>query len=78
MYNSEYGIVKDMFEGDIKLTPKQKELMSESKHQIHERAVVRDRDERWPGAVIPYVMDSSLGERNSKLSYPCSGNSDQR
>ena len=60
--------IQDFFEGDIRLTPKQIEMMkigtSEEKglHHINERAVVRNIADTWPGAVVPYVFSSSLGK----------------
>ena len=68
MYYTETGHIQDMFEGDIILTPWQKELIretdghqEESEHQIQERAVVRSSFSKWSGAVVPYELHSSLG-----------------
>ena len=32
----------------------------DNKHDIHARAVVRHSTYKWPNAVIPYVLSSSL------------------
>ena len=55
-----------MFEGDIKLTPKQKELMNMN-DEVHESAFRSNRNQHWPGGVVPYVLDYSLGKRNNSL-----------
>ncbi len=34
----------------------------QEEHSIHARAVVRDSFFKWPNAVVPYVMSTSLRE----------------
>lgn len=66
-------VIASYYEGDIILTPWQKEWMESTtkeeeeeeemqgdKEQIHRRAVVKGSSEKWANGVVPYVLHSSL------------------
>ena len=44
----------DLFEGDIKLTAEQRQLIDEINNG--QRKAIRDLAKRWPRATVPYVI----------------------
>ena len=62
-----------MYEGDIMLTPEQQATLEATANPNDpfspQQAVVRNPRSLWPNAVVPYIIDSSLG--NYYYSYAC-------
>ena len=51
----------DLVHGDIRLTPEQRaELSTETSNKL--KAVMRSTFAMWPNAIVPYVLDGSLGK----------------
>ena len=49
--------VPGLYQGDIKLSPEQQQLLYNGSHPFG--SIV---DKRWPGGKVPYVVESSIGE----------------
>ena len=58
-----------MYEGDIMLTPEQQSTLEATANPNDpfspQQAVVRNPRALWPNAVVPYIIDSSLGTYNN-------------
>lgn len=59
----------DFFEGDMVLTPAQKEMMESSSeegeeeqegHDVSKRAVQKNLSDRWNKGIVPYVLAPGL------------------
>ncbi len=55
----------NFFEGDIILTPDQKEIMESSTEEeegehVNKRAVQKNLSDKWENGVVPYVIASGL------------------
>lgn len=67
---AEYNMTdQGLYGGDILLTPEQRATIEATANindpNSPQMAVVRNMRSIWPNAVVPYVIDSSLGELNS-------------
>ena len=55
-----------MYEGDIVLTPEQQSTLEATSNPSDpfspQQAVVRNTRSLWPNAVVPYIVDGSLGK----------------
>ena len=64
-----------MYEGDIMLTPEQQAtleaLANPNDPFSPQQAVVRNSRSLWPNAVVPYIIDSGLG--NDQYRDACTG-----
>ena len=62
---SELPAVQARYQGDIMLTPEQQATLEATSNPNNpfspQRAVVRNMRSLWPNAVVPYVIDGSLG-----------------
>ena len=62
------GVASMLYEGDIVLTKEQKEILEGGGGQRGagdergEEQAWRDLDTKWPGGVMPFVLDGSLCE----------------
>lgn len=54
----------DFFEGDIRLTESQRKFVESSRNigNVQTRALISDPSKLWEGGVVPYEIDSSVGE----------------
>ena len=57
--------VQAMYQNDIILTPEQQATLEATSNPNNtlspQRAVVRDMRSLWPNAVVPFIIDGSLG-----------------
>lgn len=60
------GAGVDLFEGDIVLTDKQKDIIEHtnemSEQEASDQAFKRRLTSRWPRGVVPFVLDKSLSQ----------------
>lgn len=60
--------IDDFFEGDIILTPYQKEIMDSSLEEkegehFNKRAIQKGLSDKWKGGVVPYVIAQGLRKK---------------
>ena len=60
----ELNMGMDLFEGDIKLTERQRKFVESSRSvsNVQIRALISDPSKLWNGGEVPYEIDSSLSE----------------
>ena len=62
---SELSTVQARYQGDMVLTPEQQATLEATSNPHNpfspQRAVVRNMRSLWPNAVVPYIIDTSLG-----------------
>ncbi|XP_048585077.1 uncharacterized protein LOC5521463 isoform X2 [Nematostella vectensis] len=60
----EMNIGQDLFEGDIKLTPSQRDWITKSQRDSQTRALVKSEHRLWDNKVVPYVISDDLRDES--------------